>query len=362
MLSNSSSRPRFTPYLSPVPPGSEAGIEAKSGAHAEDPNQVVRPHPPAPKEAGQVGVGRARTVSRAPTPDKLAHLRQLIAGVEKRGFKPGTTTLSLASAKWQTGAPEIDQALPQGQLSQMCVHEVTAASHGEMPTASAYLAALVSQLCQAARASPSFNSPRANAHAPAEALPRRQVLWCQTKTMAHEFGLLHGAGLQTFGLNPEDIMFVHAGKTTDVLWALEEGARAGTLLAVVGEVEALSFTHSRRLTLAATAGNTPVLVLRPHHDQTASAAETRWRLSATPGAPDPFVPNAPGNPRWQVALTRCRGGKTGRWDVEWNHETHRLGLVEHVRQRLPQTLDPPPDKQRGRRPIRAMLKSLCTGS
>lgn len=257
---------------------------------------------------------------------KLAHLRQLMAGAQKHGVKPKTLGEGAAChllPVWQTGVAEIDAALPKQGLSRAHVHEVSGNAHGDGPTAAAYLAALLKQLAKAA-----------------DATPRRQVLWCQTARAAREFGTLYGAGLNAFGLDPDTFVFVQGAKNKDVLWALEEGARAQTVLAVVGEVDGVSFTHSRRLTLAAAAGGTPVLVLRPHDDQTASAAETRWRLSARAGAGDPFVSEIPGSPCWQVELSRSRGGQSGSWCVEWHYETHCFHLAEQFSPRWPEAPNP----------------------
>lgn len=278
-------------------------------------------------------------------PEKLAHLRQLIAAAEQRAPVIKAPVQDQAGASWQSGVAEIDTALPDGCFNRTGVHEVSGASHGETATASAYLAALLKQLFKAS-----------------QGLPRRQVLWCQTHAAAREFGLLQGAGLRAFGLDPAQFLFVHTAKNTDVLWALEEGARAATLLAVVGEIDTMSFTHSRRLTLAAAAGATPVLVLRPHHDKIASAADTRWQIGANPSAGDPFAPEAPGNLQWHVALTRCRGGKSGVWDVEWFHETHRFRLAQQLSSRLPRVAELSSRRFSHPECITTQLPSVCTGS
>lgn len=257
---------------------------------------------------------------------KITALRKLIAGDKKHGVKAETLDAVGASEAvplWQTGVAEIDAALPKQSLSRTGVHEVSGQTHHDTPTASAYLTALLKQLAKAS-----------------EGTVRRTVLWCQTATVAREFGRLYGRGLMSFGFDPGDVVFVQGVKNKDLLWALEEGARAATLLAVVGEVDALSFTHARRLTLAARAGGTPVLILRPYHDQTASAAETRWRLTARPSAGDPFVPEVPGHPCWQVTLTRSRGGQSGSWCVEWQHETHCFHLAEHFFSRWSEAPNP----------------------
>lgn len=252
---------------------------------------------------------------------QIVHLRQLIQRAERRAPMAVPTGVETQGPCWQTGVAAIDAALPGQCLSRAGVHEISGASHGESVVASAYLAALLKQLCITVGQSPGQSQ-------------RRHILWCQTEGAAREFGLIHGAGLSAFGLDPAQILFVQTAKNTDLLWALEEGVRTATLCAVIGECDAVTFTHTRRLSLAAAAGNTPILLLRPYHDTGVSAADTRWRVQARPGGRDPFVSNAPGNLRWHVALTRCRGGMSGAWDVEWNHETHRLHLARQLCARL----------------------------
>ena len=50
-----------------------------------------------------------------------------------------------------------------------------------------------------------------------------------------------------FGLDPASFLFVDATSAKDTLWTIEEGARAGCLLAVVGETSAPDFKQTQRL-------------------------------------------------------------------------------------------------------------------
>lgn len=252
---------------------------------------------------------------------KLADLRDLLARTERRvsqrwqGNIPplpeGKTKPENSSPRWGLDVSEVSNALPETGLGLASVHDVSGATHGDTAAATGYVLALLKRLADSLQSKPD-----------------KPVLWCQASPARTEFGTIHGHGLKAFGLDPGAFLFVQARHNRDVLWALEEGARTAGLLAVVGEVGTASFTESRRLTLAAAAGGTPVLLLRAHDDRMASAAETCWRVAAVPGAADPFVTNAPGNPRWRIELSRCRGGRPGAWTVEWNNETHRFHLAE----------------------------------
>ena len=87
---------------------------------------------------------------------------------------------------------------------------------------------------------------------------------------------------------------------------------------MLGEVDEIDLVASRRLQLAAeTRGVTGLLLRPPAPRPIASAAVTRWRLAGAPSQP---APSAPAPPRWRVELARCRGGRPGRWLLEWRQD------------------------------------------
>jgi protein ImuA len=93
---------------------------------------------------------------------------------------------------------------------------------------------------------------------------------------------------------------------------MEEGLKAKSLGAVLGEIETLDLTASRRLQLAAEAGGVTAFVLRRWRLMERAArdaaqpiaAVTRWRIASLPTQSDLC---------WRVELTRCRGGRPGSW-------------------------------------------------
>jgi protein ImuA len=219
--------------------------------------------------------------------DLLARLRDRIAAIE--GTRPATGGPGLA-----LGAAEVDGALPWGGLRADGLHEVIAADTGAAGAVMGFAAGLL------ARATAAGGT----------------ALWCSPARTLAETGGLYGPGLAAFGLAPERLVVVRGRNDTEVLWAMEEGLRSRRLAAVLGEVEALDLTASRRLQLAAEHGGTPALALRPRGAETQlSAALTRWRLGAAPAA------EGEGRARWQVELWRCRGGGRGSWLLEWCDET-----------------------------------------
>ena len=226
---------------------------------------------------------------------RLVDLRRYLAAAEGLGQAAGRVL--------PFGAAAVDRALPWGGLPLAALHEVeNVGAMGEDGATTAFLAGIL-----------------------ARCVPGRPVLWCLCQPD------LHAPGLARAGLSAKRLLLVRAPHERDLLWAMEEGLRSRALAAVVGEVETLSITASRRLQLAAeTSGVTGFVLHRNAGTADASAAVTRWRVAALPSVQIPGEPGV-GRPRWQVELLRCRGGMPGAWDVEvadaqW-HWTARHGAL-----------------------------------
>ncbi len=250
----------------------------------------------------RVGSPCGATADATAVPADLAALRRRILALERRpAALEGATDVSRMGRPWPLGVGALDGALPEGGLASDGLHEAAGESAADGAAAAAFLAALLRRLAGCGRQGP--------------------VLVCQSRGGASRFGRLHGPGWRDLGLEPADLLVLGARREGDVPWAMEEGLRCGGLAAVLAEIEGLAFGASRRLALAAAEGATPALLLRHDGLGPASAARTRWRVAALPGGADPFDQNAPGAPRWRLALVRCRGGRPATCDVEWNRET-----------------------------------------
>lgn len=222
-----------------------------------------------------------------------------------------------ARAAWTFGVPEIDDALPWAGLEPSGLHEVRAAGYRDSWAALGFALALLGRR-------------RAGADG------RRTVLWGFTDAAAREAGLPYGPGLAGFGLDPGGFLLVRARRAQDVAWALEEGLKSRTLLAVLGQVDAAQGILARRLALAATTYDTPCLVIPGHGAPGLGPALTRWRVAAAPGGPDALDHAAPGAQRWRLALERCRHGPDGRaWTVEWSDDAYRFHLAAPLADRAP---------------------------
>lgn len=186
------------------------------------------------------------------------------------------------------GVAAIDAALPAGGLPLGCLHALVGEEGG---AGTAFAAALLGRL--------------ATARAPA--------LWVLRGRD------LHAAGVAAFGLTPDRLIAVRAVRRSDALWVMEEGLRCGALSAVLGEIDGVDLTASRRLQLAAESSGVTGFLLRSEGErrlpESASVAVTRWRLAASPSrfADEPGV----GAARWRVTLERCRSGRPGAWVLEW---------------------------------------------
>ena len=171
------------------------------------------------------------------------------------------------------------------------------------------------------------------------------VLWCQRERA------LYPQGLTAFGFDPDRMILAHGANDTEILWALEEGLRTPGLIGVVGRINKIPPISARRLQLAAEESGVMCLLLRPGTPHApASAALTRWRVTAMPGAPIDGPGFSP--PSWSLELQRCRLGEAGNdnrsatsttlgkprawprnWEVEWCDETGGLALAAGLRDR-----------------------------
>jgi protein ImuA len=217
----------------------------------------------------------------------LERLRARLARLDTPG--PG------GGAVMPLGLPGIDRALPGGGLARGCLHELCGdADHG---AALGFATALLGRLM----------------------VDGGHVVWIGPRDE------LFAPGLAELGLAPERLIVVRARAQGARLWALEEALRSPGLAAALAEVDRLTLTESRRLQLAAEAKGVSALLLRPPGAGRApSAAATRWLIEAAPSAAAAHAEGRAGRvlgpPHWRVHLFRCRGGRTGSWQVAWRPE------------------------------------------
>jgi protein ImuA len=198
------------------------------------------------------------------------------------------------------GVAAIDAHLPEGGLARGTLHEIAGGGADEVhaAAAAAFAAGLLARMAGTA-------------------------LWVTTAAD------LFPPGLSNAGLPPDRLLHARAPDEKTVLLVMEEALRHSGLCGVVGEMAKLSMVASRRLVLAAEKSGVTALVVRRRAegkpaDATLTAAATRWRITPLPSTalPAPGI----GRARWQVEMTRCRGGEPAHWIMEACDAQGRLSL------------------------------------
>lgn len=217
-----------------------------------------------------------------------------------------------APGAWCFGDPGLDAVLPPGALAEAATHELKPATADDWPSALALALRLAVRRL-------------------AVSGPAPVVLWCASGAHTGEHGRLHAPGLAALGLSPDRLLVALTAREADTLWAMEEGLRSRAPALVVGCLQAVGLTASRRLSLAAAEAGIPCLLLTAPRSPVAPAAVSRWRIARRPAARHPFDPQAPGAPRLALTLERCRGASLDlaqqAFVVEWCDGTHRFRLA-----------------------------------
>ena len=246
---------------------------------------------------------------------KISALRNRIAVIEK-----GSSRVQRTKVPFTMGVENIDAILPDGGLARGALHEVVGQANYSCTSdgaALAFAATLAARLVSESRTRRSS-----------------YVLWCLSGPG------LYGPGLAAFGLTPESLILVRGRDDQQRLWAMEEGLKCTGLAMVVGEVGRLDLGQSRRLQLAAEASGVTALLLRQRSDNglSSSAALTRWRITPAPSSQTQGYMGI-GTIRVQAELLRCKGGRLGKWLLQWNgmgwDEQHEDAKTERQTHPLP---------------------------
>jgi protein ImuA len=130
------------------------------------------------------------------------------------------------------------------------------------------------------------------------------------------------------GLGHGELVHVEARDARSALWAMEEGLRCSGLSGVIGELwgdpQALDFTATRRLAVAAERSRVPCWLVRLGGTANLSGARMRWRIASGPSLLNPFDHRAPGTPAWNAELFRARGHRPGRWSIAREADSFHL--------------------------------------
>jgi protein ImuA len=235
----------------------------------------------------------------------IDQLRQRLQGLQKTPGIEGHGTLPF-------GIPTIDTMLGGG-LVRSALHEIAATGEAHLPAAAGFTLAVAKHTA-----------------------PSLRLIWISEDMALAESGVPHGAGLDAFGLAPEQLVTVSVAHRRDLLWAMEEALRCHVTTAVIGEMRAgvIDSVAIRRLSLAAAESGTLALLLRGEPPNDASTATTRWIVGATPST-------VSGAPRFAAQLIRNRRGPTGTWILEWSDSNGQFMLATHAQPLAAPALDRP---------------------
>jgi protein ImuA len=227
----------------------------------------------------------------------LARLKRRLERLERpRSAGAGAFTLGLDTVDARLG----------GGLARGALHELCAGAEGDHSAVSGFA------LMLAARASREDGAGR-----------EKPILWVREDKGEQMNGGLYGPGMIELGIDPDQIILVSAPDTLSALRVAADILGVMALGAVViepwGAAKALDLTASRKLVLAAEKSGVAAFILRAPGVTMASAAATRWLVSAAPSTP--LLGNAPGLTTLSITLVRHRGGVAPfEMMMEWNRD------------------------------------------
>ena len=222
---------------------------------------------------------------------------QVITALEKHQEHP---------LEWSFGTTEVDQFFTGG-LSPHGLHEINPLHYKDSWAALSFALALTSLRAR---------------------LDQRPLLWCSSSVNKSEFGGLYGQGLQRFNLDPERFILIETKNDHETAFVVEEALKSARLCAVIGLMNAPDLTSSRRLSLMASKGQTPALLITKPGDTGIRTATTRWQIEGLPVSQSlfaelPFPQSALPQLIWQVALIRNRQGPADKkWHLEFPSYEH----------------------------------------
>ena len=135
--------------------------------------------------------------------------------------------------------------------------------------------------------------------------------------------------LSSFGINPAQIIFIRLRNSNKILWTIEEALKCEGLTAVVGEINSLDLTQSRRLQLATEQSSVTGFLLRTQQRTlNTTACVCRWQIHSLQSETVDGLPGV-GFPRLKVELLKARNGKTGKWELEWSNGRFNEVITKH---------------------------------
>lgn len=136
--------------------------------------------------------------------------------------------------------------------------------------------------------------------------------------------------LTFFNIDAHRVIFVDLRNQKEVAWAVEEALQLKGLAAVIGEVQDLDFTTSRRLQLAVEKSQVTGFILNNNKkNSNTNASLCRWQVQSAPGIAIDDLPGI-GHPCWNVELLKVRNGRPGSWQIAWMNGRFSTGNTKRI--------------------------------
>ena len=256
--------------------------------------------------------------------DIIAQLQRNILLLQ--GFKPATSDSTI-----QAGLHFIQNAFPNSRFPTGVIHEFFCNNAEEVSASCGFVSGVLSSLMKSEGISFWITSSQ-NIFPPA---------------------------LRLFGINPEKIIFLHLKNEKEKLWAMEEALKCDQLSSVIGEINEISFTESRRFQLITEKSHVNGFIIRRNPKNLSTACVTRWKIRPTHSCFEKVtilsgekvgissmdklriidnnetenknffnsrtkgIPGV-GYPNWVVSLLKVRNGKPGSWKLQWRNGKFEL--------------------------------------
>jgi protein ImuA len=198
--------------------------------------------------------------------------------------------------------------LPYGSFPIGTIHEFLCSDDEDITATAGFITALIST---------SINSNGA-------------IIWLQKNIC------IFPPALQQFGIDAKRIVFVNASTEKEMVWCIEEALQCNGIAAVIAEVNEINFTNSRRFQLAAEKTKVTGFLLNTKTKYASNTASTcKWQVKALPSNAIDDLPGV-GYITWQVQLLKIKNGKSGCWQLIWQHNKFVNAIV--ASQDLAQTI------------------------
>jgi protein ImuA len=212
--------------------------------------------------------------------DIFARLQKEILILE--GFRPASNEFT----DW-AGLEPIQSAFPNGTFPTGAVHEFYCEGAPTVSATAAFITGILSTLFK----------------------QHGVIIWISP------FKMIFPGALTSFGIDPQKVIFIYLKKEKDRLFVMEEALKCDSVTAVIGHIDEISFTESRKFQLAVESSKVTAFLLRQHPRNKITSCATRWQIRPLPSVTE-GLPGV-GFPKWDVELEKVKNGKPGQWEMQW---------------------------------------------